>query len=68
MSSNAFMASANKSKRKQQVIQQGGETEELVGINVRVPKSMHKKMREHRFYTEESMTALINRLLEKELG
>ena len=68
MSSNAFMASANKSKRKQQVIQQSGETEELVSINIRVPKPMHKKMREHSFYTGENMTALVNRLLEKELG
>lgn len=43
--SNAFMASAKKSKRQQASIQHAQpEVDELVCINVRIPKSMHTKL------------------------
>lgn len=66
---NAFMASAKKSKRQQASIQHAQpEVEELVCINIRIPKSMHKKLQYHKLETDESMTALINRLLYNEIG
>ena len=43
--SNAFMASAKKSKRQQASIQHAQpEVDELVCINVRIPKSMHTRL------------------------
>ena len=57
--SNAFMASAKKSKRQQASIQHAQpEVDELVCINVRIPK----------VETGENMTVLINRLLEAEFA
>lgn len=64
MSSNAFMKSAAKSKRKQTDIERESAGEEgYVGINVRIPKSLYRKIQLHRVDTGESMTALIRRLL-----
>lgn len=37
-------------------------------VNVRVPPELHRRMMEHRLNTNESMNALIVRLLEAELG
>ena len=65
--SNAFMASAKKSKRQQASIQHA-EVDELVCINVRIPKSMHTKLQYHKVETGENMTVLINRLLEAEFA
>ena len=60
--SNAFMASAKKSKRQQASIQHAQpEVDELVCINVRIPKSMHTKLQYHKVETGENMTVLINR-------
>lgn len=70
--SNAFMASARKSKRAQTDIEKTptavGADEEMVVTNVRIPKSLHRKAQLRRIETGESMTALIRRLMEKELG
>lgn len=74
--SNAFMASAKKSKRQQASIQHAQpevehaqpEVDELVCINVRIPKSMHTKLQYHKVETGENMTVLINRLLEAEFA
>ncbi|MFR7708680.1 MAG: hypothetical protein ACLUZZ_06325 [Alistipes inops] len=66
---NAFMASAKKSKRQQASIQHAQpEVDELVCINVRIPKSMHTKLQYHKVETGENMTVLINRLLEAEFA
>lgn len=71
--SNTFMASAEKSKRKQKSIERPkhGRTDDMDGlavINIRIPKELHYKMRLHSFETGENMTQLVNRLLTKELG
>lgn len=70
--SNAFMASAKKSKREQAAIEKPmaapDEPEEYVGINVRLPKSLHRKVQLHRVETGESMTQLVRRVLAEELG
>lgn len=71
--SNAFMASAEKSKRKQKNIERAerGCTEDMNGlavINIRVSKELHYKMRRHSVETGENMTQLVNRLLSEELG
>ena len=71
--SNAFMASAEKSKRKQKNIERtergrSEDTDGLAVINIRVPKDLHNKMRLHSFETGENMTQLVNRLLHDELG
>lgn len=67
--SNAFMASAKKSKRQQASIQHAQpEVDELVCINVRIPKSMHTRLQYHKVETGENMTVLINRLLEAEFA
>lgn len=71
--SNAFMASAEKSKRKQKNIERtergrSEDTDGLAVINIRVPKDLHYKMRLHSFETGENMTQLVNRLLHDELG
>lgn len=66
---NAFMASAAKSKRKQESIERSNvDEEELVSINLRIPSTMRQKIRRHYVDTEENMTQLINRLLKEELG
>lgn len=66
---NTFMASAAKSKRKQESIERSGvDAEELVCINVRIPNVMRQKLRQHYVDTGENMTRLINRLLAEELG
>lgn len=44
------------------------EVDELVCINVRIPKSMHTKLQYHKVETGENMTVLINRLLEAEFA
>lgn len=67
--SNAFMASAKKSKRQQASIQHAQpEVDEPVCINVRIPKSMHTRLQYHKVETGENMTVLINRLLEAEFA
>lgn len=67
--SNAFMASAKKSKRVQKKIEKpAAADEELFSVNVRIPKSLHRKAQLHRVETGESVTALIRRLMEDELG
>lgn len=71
--SNAFMASAEKSKRKQKNIERTERgrsegTDGLAVINIRVPKDLHYKMRLHSFETGENMTQLVKRLLHNELG
>lgn len=71
--SNTFMASAEKSKRKQANMErpQHGRAEDMDGlavVNIRVPKELHYKMRLHSFETGENMTQLVNRLLTEELG
>lgn len=66
---NTFMNAAAKSKRKQAGIARAErEVEDLVAINVRIPKEMHRKLWNDRIETGESMTELINRLLVQELG
>lgn len=70
--SNAFMAASVKSKREQATIQKKGrpvqDTEDLVTINVRIPKEMHRRLQFYRIETGENMTQLIRRLLAQELG
>lgn len=67
--SNAFMASAKKSKRAQKDIEKpAAADEEMVVTNIRIPKSLHRKAQLRRIETGESMTALIRRLMENELG
>lgn len=69
MSNNAFIASAKKSQHQQAVIQKAQpEGKELVVISVRITKRMRQKLRQHYADTGETQTALINRLLEEELG
>lgn len=69
--SNAFMATAKKSKREQADIEKprtaDGADEEMIMTNIRIPKSLHRKAQLHRIETGESMTALIRRLMEDEL-
>ena len=68
---NAFMASAQKSKREMADIQKEGsgkhETDE-VKISLLIPAWLHKEAQLHRVETGESMTKLIVRLLAEELG
>lgn len=67
--SNAFMASAAKSKREQASIQHAESTvEELVNVNIRIPKELHRKAKMHSVVNGENMTQLIRRLLQEELG
>lgn len=71
---NAFMASAQKSKREMADIQKEGsgkhETDEveLKKISLLIPAWLHKEAQLHRVETGESMTKLIVRLLAEELG
>lgn len=71
---NAFMASAQKSKREMADIQKEGsgkhETDEveLKKISLLIPAWLHKEAQLHRVETGESMTKLIGRLLAEELG
>lgn len=67
---NAFMASAEKSKRKQADIERSTSTadDELVVISVRIPESLRRAAQLHRLETGENMTKLIERLLSEELG
>lgn len=71
---NAFMASAQKSKREMVDIQKGGSGKrksdevELKKISLLIPASLHRKAQLHRVETGESMTKLIARLLAEELG
>lgn len=71
---NAFMASAQKSKREMVDIQKGGSGKresdevELKKISLLIPASLHRKAQLHRVETGESMTKLIARLLSEELG
>lgn len=70
---NAFMASAQKSKREMADIQKEGsgkhETDEveLKKISLLIPAWLHKEAQLHRVETGESMTKLIVRLLAEEL-
>lgn len=65
---NAFMNAAAKSRQQQTNIERTApEADELVCINLRIPKSMHQKILMHRVQTGENMTQLINRLLASEL-
>ena len=72
--SNAFMASAEKSKREQEKIRTHGERgraggkEEMKVLNIRIPADLHYKASLHRLETGESMTQIITRLLKRELG
>ncbi|OLR56223.1 hypothetical protein BHK98_09195 [Hornefia porci] len=72
--SNAFMASAEKSKREQEKIRNRGNrgsaggNEELKAISIRIPADLHHKASLHRLETGESTTQLIIRLLKKELN
>ena len=69
MSTNAFIASAKKSKRAQTDIEKPATAnEERVVTNIRIPKSLHRKAQLHRIETGESITALVRRLMEDELG
>lgn len=69
MSTNAFIASAKKSKRSQTDIEKPATAnEEMVVTNIRIPKSLHRKAQLHRIETGESITALVRRLMEDELG
>lgn len=65
---NAFMNAAAKSRQQQTNIERTAtDADELVCINLRIPKSMHQKILMHRVQTGENMTQLINRLLANEL-
>lgn len=65
---NAFMATAQKSKREQANIERNkSEAEEYIVTNIRIPKSLHRRLQLHRVETGESMTQFIRRLLEAEL-
>ena len=67
MSTNAFIASAKKSKRAQTDIEKPATAnEEMVVTNIRIP--LHRKAQLHRIETGESITALVRRLMEDELG
>lgn len=69
--SNAFMASAQKSKREQDAAikkKEGGSAGELRVISIRIPAELHHKALVHRIETGESVTKLVIRLLAKELG
>lgn len=69
MKDNAFMASAAKSKREQASIQHAESmSEELVNVNIRIPKELHRKAKMHSVVNGENMTQLIRRLLQEELG
>lgn len=69
MSTNAFIASAKKSKHAQTDIEKPATAnEEMVVTNIRIPKSLHRKAQLHRIETGESITALVRRLMEDELG
>ena len=69
MSTNAFIASAKKSKRAQTDIEEPATAnEEMVVTNIRIPKSLHRKAQLHRIETGESITALVRRLMEDELA
>ena len=71
--SNAFMASAEKSKREQEKIRSlgkrgsAGAGEEMKAISIRIPADLHHKASLHRLETGESTTQLIIRLLKKDL-
>lgn len=66
---NAFMASAEKSKREQASIRHAESApEELVSVNIRIPKELHRKAKMHSVVNDENMTQLIRRLLQEELG
>lgn len=52
MSTNAFIASAKKSKRAQTDIEKPATAnEEMVVTNIRIPKSLHRKAQLHRIET-----------------
>lgn len=69
---NAFMAAAEKNRKQQEGIERAepvaAPDKSLVTINVRIPKSLHKKAQMHRVETGENVTRLINRLLQEELS
>lgn len=76
MTENAFMIASQKAKKSMAKTVQA-ETSEAAPkslpqkeklVNVRVPAELHRRMMEHRLNTNESMNALIVRLLEAELG
>lgn len=73
-SANAFIATAEKSKREMASIQNGGshakETKKDAEkkISIIIPAELHKAAQIHRVETGESMTRLIIRLLTEELG
>lgn len=69
MKNNYFVASAEKAKREQDKIEQVkvNNDEELKGINLLIPASLHYAIQMHRVETGENMTQLIRRLLTKEL-
>lgn len=65
---NAFMASAARSKKEQQAIQTShakGEAQKV--INIRIPAELHYKANLHRLETGENVTQLVTRLLSEEL-
>lgn len=68
---NAFMESTRKNRREQADIEDAAkgtaDPEELVAINIRIPKSLRDRVQMRRIKTGENMTQLIRRLLSEEL-
>lgn len=64
---NPFMESAAKSLQVQKNIVRTQKSE-TVQVNIRIPVEMKYKLRKHALETDETITSVINRLLEKEFG
>lgn len=65
---NAFMASAARSKKEQLDIQKPhAKGEGLKVLNIRIPAELHYKANLHRLETGENVTQLVVRLLREEL-
>lgn len=71
---NAFMETAEKSKREMENIGRRPTNVELAAerglkvCSIRIPEDLHRKAQYHRIETGESMTQLVVRLLEDALG
>lgn len=65
---NAFIRSAQRAQDEQEVIRRGQRPKtSYKPINIRIPADLHQEALLHRVNTGESITALITRLLEREL-
>lgn len=73
MAKNAFIATAEKTKREMASIQKGSKAaksakKDIQKISILIPAELHRKAQIHRIETGENMTRLIVRLLSEELG